>query len=287
MSHVRLPRAALTAAACLSVLTGISGLAAPSAFAAERPAAPQCGTPSSANGNYVQFIYGSVLGRCADAGGLAKHTTELDAGLERADFTEQVDLSQENLLDNNVVPTFQMYLGRAPKPAEARRWTAYIRAHQEDARLTANLVASREFFLKTRPLPKGCPGAEPMNRDVAGQTRNAVWVDNLFCTSLDRLPSAAESAQLTRNLQKRGSTVAIRRAQAFAVKRSRENAEGWVYGIFGAALHRAPESPTVAAKWVRHLMGEGEWRTFRLYTEFLASDEAFEGAQQPAGEGPK
>jgi len=246
---------ALVAACCGAVTAG------PVAAA---PAVPPTTCPSaSGNAAFVRYLYMTILNRCPDAGA-APWVTALDHGLARATFTDQVDMSRENLAENNVKPLYESVLGRAPTSAELTAGERLIQRTRGDANLIATLASSAEFYATV-------PGADAAARD-------ANWLSIAVNNILDRTP--ADSGPTTYWGMKLGipSTAASRYRVAMGLEHSNENAESWVGGIYFVALQRNAR-PDRFAYWVAYLQGPGHWQTFRLFTRFLATAEAYDLAQ--------
>lgn len=266
-------RASLASLGCAAALA-ISGsslvgaLVAPTAAAApsveEQPLCPTEG----ANARFVRYIYLSILDRCPDDGGLGFWATALDRGLPRATFTDIIDMSDENIVNNNVLPLYGELLDREPSTLETIFWSAVIRNDKADDRMIAWLASTDEFW----------NALEGPDSERTGQ-----WLDQAYSGILDRdIDEAAYwyfSAVLGPN-----PTAAQRFDVAFYLERSDENVRSWVGAVYFAALNRPPDGGG-AKFWNDWLLQTHQ--TFRMWTHFLASDEAYALAQtQPYGSVP-
>ncbi len=220
------------------------------------PAAP-------GNARFVRWIYLQILNRCPDVGGLAYWTAQLDGGnLGRGDMALIVDMSNENLVNNNVAPIYQQLLGRAPTQQELNDGVGDIRSHYTDTYLIARLAATDELY---NMVPVG-----------QGQTRDEAWLSFAYNGILDRNP---DQAGMTHWLAVMGnpSTQATRLQVSTALEFSGENAGDWVGAVYGAAFQRAPD-PNGFAYWKGFLLNQG-FQAFRMWTLFLSSNEAYTIAQ--------
>ena len=96
--------------------------------------APVC-PAATANGRFVRFLYLQILMRCPDASGGAYWTAKLDHGSARSAVADVLDMSTENVVNNNVVPLYQGLLGRAPSSTELAAGVNSIRSTHGDAEL--------------------------------------------------------------------------------------------------------------------------------------------------------
>ena len=281
-------RGVVAAAACAAAVAAGAGPLASGAAAA--PTSKACGAGATPDAKYVQYVYGNILGHCATASQEKSATTKLAHGYKRSDFVNGVDQSDENLINNNVVPLYGAFLGRGPTKTEQAKWVTQIRTHREDAEFISTLTASDEFFAKVLEKPDACaagpegaaaPAAStaPVTGDV--QAQRLYWLHEVYCTSLDRPPTDAEIAQASAFLDTKKWAQSIRYVELMRLKHSQENAVGWIYGIYFASVGRPP-SDAELGQWVSYLTSrKGGWRTFELYCKFLAGDEAYALAQNP------
>lgn len=260
----RLGLAAATAAALLT-LTAVplatTATAVPGRVAA--PAATITCASTTPNGRFVRWIYLMILNRCPDAGARTYWTGKLGAGMDRWAFAIAIDYSNENIYKNNVDDSYQGILGRAPSKAEADAAAASIRTTQGDGTLTALLASTDEFYATMQ-------GSTPQAKDQA-------WLHVAYNGIVDRNPDSAGLAHYTKVLGTGGSTEATRHKVALQLEFSPENAKGWVGAVYGAAFGRQPDAAGFRY-WQNWLLTTG-FRTFRMWTGFLSSDEGYKIAQ--------
>ncbi|MBX3286299.1 MAG: DUF4214 domain-containing protein, partial [Actinobacteria bacterium] len=224
--------------------------------------APTC-PQAEGNARFVRFIYLQILQRCPEDAAVAYFTKRLDGGLTRFNFAETVDMSNENLGQNNVIPLYTDILGRPPTDAELVAGKAFIRANHQDGRLIAKLIASDEAYGTIE-------GATTAARDRA-------WLEQAYQGIVETSPTAHEVAKWMAVFGA-ASSVSERTYVANVLETSPANATGWTFGVYGAGLNRGA-SPDELAFWARWLNGRGHWQTFRMWTNVLSSHEAYELAQ--------
>ena len=258
----------LAAVVCsVAFLATLTAVAQP-AGAVPRGAPPTC--PAAAgNARLVRYVYLNILSRCPDSGGLAYWTGRLDGGLSRPAFTEAIDTSNENLVRNNAIPLYQDFLGRPPTAAETSSMVAYLRANHQDGPIIATILASDEFYDQIVPSSKATPDK------VA---HDAAWLDTAYRIIVERPVNSGGAAYWQRTFGADGSSAAERFKVTYSLEHTKSNAISWVTGIYFASLGRPPD-PAGLDHWVRYLQGAGQWQTFRLYTRFLATSEAYRLAQ--------
>lgn len=254
---------------CLGLVAASLSAIAPGAGAAPRAAKVATPCPASGTAAYVRYVYLTILERCPAPARTAYWVDRLNHGLPRADFTDMIDMSPENLFDNNVIPIFNGILKRSPKFAEAVAAEDLIMRTHGDAQVIAGLLASNEYYATV-------PGADPAAKDAA-------WLAAAFNQILDRTPPDTGPTTYWGSKLGTPSTRASRYRVAMGLEHSAENAASWVGGIYFVALRRNP-SPSRFAFWMGWLQGPvGHWRTFRLFTLFLATQEAYNLAQTNPG----
>ena len=117
------------------------------------------------NAAFVQQLYGTVLDRPADAGGLATYTAALAAGTSRADLAVTFALSGEHLAklsgafaagifvpDENAADAARLYygvLGRAPDQAGLAAGTKALAGGTSVAALAKTALGSSEYLAKS------------------------------------------------------------------------------------------------------------------------------------------
>jgi serralysin len=115
------------------------------------------------NGSFVELLYANVLGRTADAGGLARWTGDLDAGVARAQvvlgFSDSVEFINTTAQpaqafanaaapmtwSDDVFRLYQATLDRAPDLGGFMNWTARLGAGMAFEDVAAGFVGSPEF----------------------------------------------------------------------------------------------------------------------------------------------
>lgn len=261
---------AVAAALLVGPLTSSAGAGAPPSTPSTVPDPTVC-PAAEGNARFVRFIYLNILFRCPDSAGLAYWVGRLDGGMPRGTFALSVDMSDENLVNNNVVPLYGGILGRAPSSQELQAGVTDIRARQADARLIARLFASDEFY------DAFDPGME--DKDEA-------WLAEGYRNILDRDPDPAGEAYFLGVLGS-PSTAETRLKVALALELSAENDAGWTFGVYFAGLNRPPDQAGFEY-WTTWLAGPGQRRTFKMWTMVLSSGEGYARAQtQPNPGGPE
>lgn len=228
---------------------------------------PQTVCPAAeGDARWVRFVYLNILFRCPDQAGLDHWLAKLDAGTPRSKVAEAIDLSTENLVNNNIVEIYRGILERDPSEQELAAGVAHIRKHQEDGQIIARLIASDEFYELFYDELAPSDGA-----------RDDAWLDTAYNMILDRSPDSAGAAYFGAILGS-PSTEASRFRVASLLERSGENAQGWTFGVYFAGLNRPPDEAGFAY-WSQWLRGPGQWRTFKMWTTVLSSNEAYARAQ--------
>lgn len=253
--------AGLSCAAMLVTGTGI--VTATAAQAAE----PEVMCPADAgNARFVRWIYLNILFRCPDEAGLAYWTAQIDNGLPRDVVAGIVDMSDENLITNNVLHLYgaEGILQRDPTDLEVAHGVDSILTYQSDGPLIAELLSSDEFY-------------DSNLSDVPADERDDAWLNSAFNRILDRDPDPGGRAYFRAVLGEQ-STAATRSAVALFLELSDENADSWVGAAMGGALHRAPDAGGFDF-WKSWLTSDGAWQTFRMWSLLLSSPEAYSLAQ--------
>lgn len=266
---------ALSLALAIGPLTGPSGAqdqgSAETATTLDPP--PAVCPAEAGNARFVRFIYLNILFRCPSAGDTAYWAQRLDAGYGRGRFAKYVDLSTENLVHNNVVELYGRMLEREPTAAELSAGVAYIRKAQSDGQLIADILASDEFYDAYTP-------PEQTSRSTA---KDEAWLNEVYNFILDRNVDEAGFDYWT-GVMGEQSTAATRRKVTRSLERAPEATFGWIFGVYGAGLHRGPSGDEIGY-WQQWLLGPGQWRTFHMWTSVLSSAEGYALAQtQPSPE---
>jgi hypothetical protein len=232
------------------------------------PPPPVC-PADEGNARFVRFIYLNILFRCPSAADTTYWTQRLDAGYGRGQFAKWVDLSDENLIYNNVLALYGSLLDREPTTAELTAGVAHIRKNQSDAQIIADILASDEYYDAFE-----YESLAPTDKDEA-------WLDHVYQWILDR-PVDEAGAEYWHGVLGEPSTQATRRKVTRTLERVPEAATGWIYGVYGAGLQRGPGEAEFGY-WQQWLLGPGQWRTFHMWTSVLSSPEGYARAQtQPS-----
>ncbi|MFT4028526.1 MAG: cellulase family glycosylhydrolase [Protaetiibacter sp.] len=96
---------------------------------------------------YITAIYADVLGRTADAGGMATWSAVL-ASRGRAAVVDGIWMAEETLR-KRVVEAYTILLGRTPAVSEQAAWAAYARGRGPTAMRTS-IMASDEYWNRAR-----------------------------------------------------------------------------------------------------------------------------------------
>lgn len=99
----------------------------------------------SADQQFVSKLYGDLLGRSADAAGLAYWSGRLAAGLSRSQLALDLEDTAE-YRQGQVDSLFQHYLHRGADPAALQNMSALLAAGTSDEALAATIAGSDEYF---------------------------------------------------------------------------------------------------------------------------------------------
>ncbi len=172
-----------------------------------------CVDPVDPVEDYVQRAYADVLGRPADAGGLAYWTGALEAGTTPARFASVLVGSAEHRR-HLVQLVYQQDLGRAAEPAAVELWSTQLtRATLHSVR--AQILASPEAYARA--------GGDP-----------AAWVGALYQSLLGRSVDATGSAYWTGRLDAGASRSTVARQIAGAAEAHRATARQVHVGLLDA-----------------------------------------------------
>jgi large repetitive protein len=205
------------------------------------------GTPTQ---YYVAEVYGDVLGRAVDGGGLQYWSNLLDRGAPRASVTNALLSSDEYLANFVIGPAYAKYLGRAADPAGVQYWISQMHRGLTDQGLVAALASSPEFFSNS------------------GGT-NASFVGALYQSVLGRPADAAGATFWTGQLAAGASRFNV--ALSFAI--SAEDVAETISGDFEHLLDRAP-SLSELNQWVSAFT-RGAATNESLIASLAATDEYF------------
>lgn len=194
------------------------------------PAPPFSPTAGSPDARWVQALYHDLLGRPADAAGLAAFTAALADGATR----DELVVALEGDPDRPVIvgSLYNGYLHRAPTAAELSFSEQLLASGATDEQLAASLLGSPEY-LTTR-----------------GGGTNQGFLTSLYCDVLHRSidPTALDTWE-----QELGGGV-TRQQVAQAVLSSAEYRSDLVEGFYLRFLRRMP-TPTDRAAWLDALNG--------------------------------
>lgn len=257
----------------VTLALAIGSLAAPAGAQSTIPDPEPVCPADEGNARFVRFIYLNILFRCPTEADSDYWTARLDAGYGRGQFARWVDLSNENLVYNNVLELYGRMLDREPTPAELSAGVAFIRANQSDGQLIADILASDEFYESYSP---EIPVTRATEKDEA-------WLNEVYNFILDRNVDEAGFEYWTGVLGDE-STQATRRKVTRTLERAPEATFGWIYGVYFGGVNRPPSDGDLQY-WQQWLLGPGKWRTFHMWTSVLSSSEGYARAQtQPSPE---
>jgi hypothetical protein len=112
---------------------------------------------ASAINSWVDAVYKHVLGRPAEAAGLAVWSAQLQAGTPRETVALDILLSPE-ALSRFVTAAYQDLLGRAPDPAGLAVWVAQLQQGLAPSEFLADIASSPEFIALAGGLDTVNPG---------------------------------------------------------------------------------------------------------------------------------
>jgi hypothetical protein len=233
-------------------VTAPLGIGAPPAKPQPAPAAPAPVPPAQA---FVQALYRNLLGRDADAPGLANWTAGLQAGTTRLQVVQAIWASSEHR-GREVDQLYAAYLRRGADPTGRAFWTSALQGGLSEADVANALMTSDEYLQAHRDLTS--------------------YLTGLYADVLGRSASAAELASWQQTAQGGRSRAAL----AAAFLDSREAAQALVEGFYAADLGRRAD-PAGAAAWGEALASH-RLSPALVDQLLLASDEFFALAQQTA-----
>jgi len=206
------------------------------------------GGAGTANQRWINEQYNDLLGRAADAGGLAFWSAQLDAGASRASVVAALTQSQEYRQDE-VRAVFERYLHRAADPAGETFFAAYLQSHTVE-QLSAAVAGSPEYF------------------NVRGGGGNDGFLSALYHDALGR-PVDAAGRQYFDQLLASGETTGQVAATVLA---GEEYLDDVVKGIYLQFLDR-PADPGGLAYWAGELQNGA--RDEQVIAAIAASSEDF------------
>jgi acylphosphatase len=98
-----------------------------------------------ANTRFVEQLYQDLLGRQADAAGLAGWLAALDQGMTREQVAAGIENSTESLTDV-VQKAYQQFLHRAGDQAGVTGWVNFLQAGHTIEQMEAGIIGSPEYF---------------------------------------------------------------------------------------------------------------------------------------------
>jgi hypothetical protein len=203
----------------------------------------------SANENYVNSLFQQLLGRPADADGLAFWSSILDKGADRAGVVQMLESSPE-FHQELVVNAFNALLNRNPDPGALAAFTARLNGGASIDDVAAVLMSSNEYY-QTR-----------------GGGTDAGYLASLYHDILNRPLDSGGAAFLEGLLPGRGTRTSV----VQVIAKSPEAEQDVVRNLFQHFLHRDPDD--AALSYYAGTLESGG-RSEGVMTALLASDEFF------------
>jgi hypothetical protein len=121
--------------------------------------------------SFISGVYHDVLGRVADAGGLASFQLTLDAGRNQVlvQFATVYVISPENRSDF-VTNAYLKYLRRTPSQPEVASWLSLIQQGLNEEAVISSFVSSMEYFAKQGGTNSGW--LDHVYQDLLGRARD-------------------------------------------------------------------------------------------------------------------
>ncbi|HUY88576.1 MAG TPA: DUF4214 domain-containing protein, partial [Pirellulales bacterium] len=160
----------------------------------------------SDNQKFVDQAYHDLLGRAADAGGLAFWVAQVDAGAPQGQIADALTHSAE-YYSTVVDPAYQKYLGRLPDSGGLNYWISQMQSGLTDEHLEAGFIGSTEFYVHS-----------------GGSDAN--WVDAMYADLLGRPADAQGQAYWVGQLASGVSRTAVAYGFADSLERERQRVEG-------------------------------------------------------------
>lgn len=136
-------------------------------------------TPTPGNGDYVFYLYNSILGRNPDVGGFNNFVAALNGGVPRNVVANALYVSAEHR-SNQVQGYFQTYLKRTASAAEVNGWVGYYLSGATDFQVMTGFLTSNEYM--------------SMNPPISG------YISGLYVSILGRTADAEGLASWTRSM---------------------------------------------------------------------------------------
>jgi hypothetical protein len=204
----------------------------------EAPLSSGGAAPPSSAQQFLGQLYLDLLGRPADAAGLASWETALDGGLSRAQVVQEI-LQTPEYQSEVVNGLYEQLLHRAADPAGLAYWLSALASGADREQVEAGLLASDEYF-RSRAGGTGAGYLSALYGDVLGR-----GVDPAAAAFLGGMPVQGEFL---------ASVFApdFRYGVALSVLTSPEASQDEVEGWYQAYLHRSADAAGLAF-WVSAL----------------------------------
>jgi uncharacterized protein (TIGR03118 family) len=173
----------------------------------------------SANDRFVDLTYQDLLGRQADATGMAFWTAHLDQGMTRTQIVAGIESSPEYLNDV-VMKAYQQFLHRAADTNGQAFWVNFLEQGGTFEQMDAGIVGSQEYF---------------QNR---GGGTNAGFLTALYQDALNRAIDTSGQNVFTQALNNGATTTQVA-TQVFASPEFQQNVVKGYYQLF---LHRPADT---------------------------------------------
>jgi hypothetical protein len=204
---------------------------------------------ATANENYVNVVYETLLGRPADRAGLIAYSTMLDQGDDRQMVVRGIEQSSEyHALE--VTHLYESLLQREPDPAGLNAYVTAMNLGMSAEAVGASLAGSAEYY------------------QLRGGGTATGFVTAVYQDMLDRAPDAGGLAAYTGLLQKGVSRSTV----ALTILKSPESQELTVSAAYQQFLGRQPDPVSLHA--YAALQGSGQ-SIDDLIVALLSSDEYF------------
>jgi hypothetical protein len=206
----------------------------------------------SANADYVEALYRSILDRNADAGGLASWTHALDSGvLSRLQVVQGIRNSPEHFTQE-VTDFYLTLLGRAPDSSGLQNWVQNLEGGMREEQMAFYFLDSPEY------LGQGDRHfIDAMYQSLLGRSFDATgevsWLSQLYAGTLTHEQVITDFLYSTESLTR------------------------LTEGYYETFLQR-PADPAGLSGWVSHLQQGLSFLT--IGEQFLSSDEFYNRAAQ-------
>ena len=203
---------------------------------------------------YLTQVYGTILDRGIDNGGLVYWTIQINAGVSRAAVVQAIWQSPEHLAIE-VQSAYSTYLGRIPAASEQSYWLGRMQAGMTEGQLTQAIVSSPEYLQR--------------------QGSDQAFLAFGLCTNLLGRPIDVESQVSWETALANGLTRANLVQQVLG---SSEFTQNEVDQLYGNILHRPADVPG-QSYWQQALTQQLS-STDAVAISLLASDEYYALAAQ-------